>query len=312
MEKTYICNKNILLEEVKKIEFRFNNGDILALRNTELIENSIKLCDAMQRVGDGYDFFGKEVYLKFKIKKSRVSFSSEHLVDKELYKKDRKAYIENRCAQNQDLRSVHFFNLLNWSYGVYSNYTAQLQGDFLIIKGEYMGKCESENGSIRLRDIKKDDICRIELGFENCDHLEIFCTEILEFDLDYDETLSWDGNKLYRAVKSGCMKLKLIEKNRKASIYISNNPTIKKIEQRICEKNGICEHDICRLNIILPHYLGDESIEVYDSRFCAETDDEDFDDDDEPTIDFIGGYAKKLKDGSICIAFGKDAEKTIN
>ncbi len=317
MEKIYTFNKNeFLIKQISKIELHFTNNDFLELSSLELVDKSIKLCDRLQRVGKGYCFFASEIILKFKIFSKRPKgYTAEYLCAKKQFLRNRKAYIENRCVNEQDLRNVQFYDNNNWHIDLFSNYTAEMDGEFLVIKGNYQGKSDDKEGSIYLRDIQLKDICYIHLDFENCEYFDVYNDEIVEFKPNYSEILCWGSGKLYREIESGYIRIKIANKDRRVSDWLKKHYTKKQLEERICGKEGVSEHDICHLYITSPYRLGDETIEVKDVRTDAELCEiEKLEEEtgEEIAPCFIGGYAKKLDDGSICITFGKNAKEQMD
>ena len=115
-------------------------------------------------------------------------------------------------------------------------------------------------------------------------------------------------------IKNGILKIKFDKEINYRNVCIlakgDKQPKLKDIEKRICGNKSESSHDICNLYINYD-YVGygidrEERISIDDIRsdkdlgelYSCEDQEYDF-------CDYIGGYAKKEKDGSITIFFGK-------
>lgn len=318
MREEYIFNKQELLnEKVKEVEFCFSNGDFLKLDGKELVDREISLCDRLQFRGRGINFTATKSVLKFKISIKKPRYDDNNFIcDRKSYIANRKEYIENRCVNESDLQSIKFYNDNNWHYSVFGNFSAKMENGYLIIKINGDEPSDSEFGKIALRPITINQINWIDLDFENCESIRVYQDEIKEVQLTYDENLEWDGFDLARTIKGGYIRIKLENLDyRDIDLFSCKKPSIKTLTKRICGIKKYPEHDICHLYIEFPYYHQQrEQIAINDIRDDEELErlynlEEELQCD---IMDFIGGYAKQLEDESIVIAFGKNAQKTID
>lgn len=311
-------------EAITSLNLFFDNGDYLPISGEELAEISVNLYDKLICNGESFSPVAESGFLKFKLKENVKNIDSAFLYNLKEYKKSRKSYIENRCVHEGGLRCVQLFDENNWHYTIFANTVAEINGEFLIISFMPQVNFGSSNGEdhfIKLNDIKKAIIDSIELEFENCDGFTVYQNEISEINLDFEKELVWGSGDLLREVRGGYIKLKLDEEiyNRYINAWFADKrgKTVKQLENRICGKKGGNTHDICHLYINY-NYSGfggthTECVEIEDVRPDEEIERlEALEAAGKGDLDFIGGFSKRLEDGTILITFGKNAEKLLN
>ena len=183
-----------------------------------------------------------------------------------------------------------------------------------------MGAFNGERHVINLKNVNKKDFRLIHLDFENCESFVVYNDEIEEVNLHFDNQLEWGSGDLNRKVIGGYIKIKLNEDFAPRENNLFNNDKQLKVidfERRLCGKKGEDIHDICHLYIDYYHagYGGiqvTECIEVDDIKSVEELEKLEKEKSDQWYYCYEGGYSKKFKDGSIIIAFGKNAKDTIN
>lgn len=304
----------------------FENGDFLEIKNSEIINFSINVYDKLIRSHDGYNPVIESGYFKLKIcDKPSFTRSSHFLYNEADFKKNRKAYVENRCTDESRITEIWLFDSNYWHKILHCELKAKMDGEFLLFEflpQPQMGLSQSENHYIDVRNVKKEDIFKIDLDFENCEGFVVYNKEINEINITFDDKLVWGAGDLYRKIVGGFIKIKLSKDFKQRENYSFCNKKELKIadfERRLCGKKGEDAHDICHLYIYYYHsgYSGIRIIE------CIEIDDIKSDeeitkleDKEEQTGQWCycyeGGYCKKTKDGSIIITFGKNAKDTIN
>jgi len=138
--------------------------------------------------------------------------------------------------------------------------------------------------------------------------------------LVFDQQLEWDAGEINRKVIGGYIKVKLEDKKYRCCSFLDEYKNIKlsQLEKRLCGKKGEGVIDICHLYVDYDH-VGygtrlNECIVINDFKTDKEFDylEKLEDETGEDCCWFESGYSKKLKDGSIIIAFGIDAKETIN
>lgn len=337
MARYYAPKLKIEKQDVRQVRLCFDNGDFVELKTSEFVDLKLNTYDKLVRCYDGFCPVICSGFLKLKICAKRAFNSFPHLVSDEYsYLKNRKEYIENKCTKGERITEIWLYNSYNWHLVLKCSVSAKIDGEFLILEFlqvQNMGECESENHFVDISNLKKESIFSMDLDFENCDGINVYNSEIKELNLSFNSKLAWGSSVFNRSVAGGYM---IVELEQNASRFFCLNdfnsekrrPSLKRLEKRICG-NGEDVHDICHLYIDFYPYVSNlkECVEVYDIRFdeqdysfhckdydSEESDDsEDFDDSedsDELDLSFYGGFAKKLQNGAVVIAFGKNAQKT--
>lgn len=327
MSNNYFCPKmKYTKNEVSFMYIFFENGDFLEIKGSEIFNFSINVYDKLIRSHQGYNPVIESGYFKLKIcNKPAFTQSSHFLYNEADFKKNRKAYIENRCINESRITEIWLFDSYNWHKVLHCEVKAKMDGDFLFVEflpQPQMGSYQSENHYINIGNVKKEDIHNIDLDFENCESFVVYNNEIEEVNINFDNQLVWGAGDLYRKAVDGYIKIKLNKDFPPRQNHLFDNEKGLKVvdfERSLCGKKGESIHDICHLYIDYYHAgYGEvqvtECIEIDDIKTDAEI--EVLEKEEEQTGEwryyFEGGFCKKLKDGSIIIAFGKNAKDTIN
>lgn len=304
-------------KEVSFMYMFFDNDDYVSVNGSEVVDMSVKVCDKLVRHDDGVSPVAESGFIKLKIGKTAKSNHNKQFVyNPEEYRKNRKQYIEQRCITEGGLKEIWLFDKLNWHNVLLGNLHAKMDKDYLVL--EFLPQpglsADSSTHSVCLGAVKKENILIIDLDFENCESFLIFNDEILECDIEFNNELTWGSSDLYRSIKSGYIRVKLDDyADRPNNLFNNEKLKTKDFERRLCGRKGKSKHDICRLDISYDHASCskgiEESIEVDDIR--PEEELKKLEDEETGFYDFVGGRCKKLKDGSIVIAFGADSKKII-
>ncbi len=311
--------------EVSFMYIFFENGDFLEIKGSEIFNFSINIYDKLIRSRKGYNPVIESGYFKLKIcNKSAFTKSSHFLYNEADFRKNRKSYIENRCVNESWITEIWLFNSYSWHKVLHCESKGKMDGDFLLLEflpQPQMGTFKNENHYVNIKNIEKEDIFKIDLDFENCESFAVYNDEIEDVNIDFEDKLEWGAGDLYRKAIGGYIKIKLNKDFALRENHLFKNKKSLKIvdfERRLCGKKGEDIHDICHLYIDFYHAgYGEVQVE------CVEVDDIKTDEEikniekkEEQTGQsyyyYEGGYCKKHKDGSIIIAFGKNARNTIN
>lgn len=313
--------------EKKDIDFMylfFDNGDYVSLHGSEVVDIQLKLYDRLVWGERGVCPVAESGFIKLKVnKKNKAIYDGVFLYNAKEYRNDRKGYIEHRCVQEGGISSVRLFDENNWHDTICGSIVAETDGEFLVLKflsQQCFGSSESDKNIIYLNNISKSLIDSINLDFENCEDFTIYKNEILDIQLQFEKELVWGGGDLFRNIKSGFIKIKFdktIDYRRTHFLDYQKATTLKKLEKRLCWHGIQSTHDICHLYVDY-NYAGfgsnrEECIEVEDIRLDEELE-KMFKLEEESGCgfaDFIGGYCKKQRDGTIIITFGKNAEALL-
>lgn len=326
MKEYKIKKKEFKKQDIEFMRIFFDNGDYLQISKTEILDISVRLYDQLIWENKSLCPVAESGYIKLNLlKKSKGEYTNAFLYDLKDYKKDRIAYIKHRLCEEGGIKYIMVFDDLNWYNSIFGSIKAELDEDNVIIR--FMPKAIkepylSENNIVKLNDVNKSLIESIDLDFENCEVVTIYNDEIKDINLNLCEELCWGSGDYVRQVKSGYLVLKLNPENnewRKNSFFDKlpkGKKGNKKIESRLCGKNGFCDHDLCHLYIDYDHAgfgpSREECLEIEDIRR-----EEDFEkilkceDENEQCYYpcFIGGFAEKQNDGTILITFGTTATK---
>ena len=141
----------------------------------------------------------------------------------------------------------------------------------------------------------------------------MYSEEIQDMQIKLKKELKWNSSCFGREVESGFIRLKLDKEMewRCVHVYDCNEkiPNIKKLERRLCG-SGTDDCDICNLYVHYK-YAGycreyEECIGIDDIRPWEVLEKEEK---ENGFGSYISGYAKREKDGSILIVFGKAKEE---
>lgn len=330
MNYTYTCKKvapNI--KELSEASIYFRNGDFFRVAKSEIKDLKVEYYDRLVSAERGYIPYARSGQLKLKLAEKKKKDYDFLLCDARSVKNGRKECLEQRCLEDAP-HYFAFFDKNNWHRSFFADTTVRLEGDDLIftfIENVTMGSYESDHHTVNIRELNKNSIRKIGLDFENCDGINVYEDEIQEICLNFEKELYYASEYL-REISGGYMRIKFnkdfIDPHYYESIYdYEKKPSIKKLEERIVGK-GESEIDICNLYVT---YLRDgSSFYLEECIYVPElkTKNADADSDSKDTLPdvkeddgeyyheeyepFISGYAKRDKDGSILIVFGKPIE----
>ncbi len=315
-----VSKSEFFTKEIEEIYVFFKNGDYISLKENEIVEMSTELGDNLQFYNNRICFNVVSGFLKCEIKPlNQIKYDYFRVYNSKDYKVDRKTYIENRCANIKDIECITIHNINNWHFTIVSNISAKVENGYLVFEFAYNDTCDKDFASINIKPIKKQDVMKMNLSFENCESYDIFQSEILEMQINLKPQLEWIAGDLGRVIQSGYMHLKLDKyNNARLVVLFSDKETNKKyLLKRLCSKKQIMEHDICWLHIdyygIIFNPLQNESLDNPDIRSDEVLEAIEKEEDETGIADysFYGGYTKLLKDGSILITFGKNSKEKI-
>lgn len=323
MSKYIYPKKKFNKKDIDFMYLFFDNGDYFSLHASEVVDLKLNLYDRLVWGERGVCPVVESGYIKLDVKKrNKAIYDGYFLYNAKRYRGDRKTYIENRLVNEGGISHVRFFNENNWHDTLYGNISAEMEGGLLVLKflpQDKFGAADGKNHAILLNEIGKTIVESIDLDFENCESFYIYKNEIQDMQLQFEEELVWGGGDLFRNIKCGFIKVKLDKgiDYRQVHFLDDDKVTIKKLQKRLLWKKTQSDHDICHLYINFG-YAGfgsvrTECVEIEDVRSDEELErlgrlegEEDFGFDD-----YIGGYCKKQKDGTIVITFGKNAKELL-
>lgn len=320
--KKYTVEKKVFdKKEVKSIDVFLDNGSYFEVderKLKEVEEISLKLYDKLYCEKD-YCPVAESGCIKIKVaKKTRAAF--EKLICGE--KRD------NPDRENGKppigIKCIRLFDENNWNFTIYGNIvseTAEGSLTFRFIPKAIAEPADSAEHFIYLNDVTLSTIDNIKLDFENCDSFTIYDSEIIEIHLEMDEKLKWGSCDYSRKLKGGYIEIKLRKDItwRDIGVFFQSSEekiTLKTLKRRLlCYHKKAGTHDLCHLYI-------QYNYEDFASRVeCIDIDDirseeelerlYELEEEGEGYVDFVGGYSKKLDDGAIGVAFGKDAKKRL-
>lgn len=310
---------------IQFIQVFFANGDYFEIPKREIIDIDVQFYDNLVAGERGFCPVAKSGFIKCKIINKRNSRCYARLYNYTEFLKNRKTYLQNRCVNEGGVCYFRLFDDCNWHYPIKADVVATMCDDYLIfnfVENATFGSFDNDFHSVNVCDLTKDTISCIDLDFENCENFVIYPEEIQDIRINFKKQLIWNSGCLGREIESGYLRLKLNKSFtwREFTLHDCDKlPSVNKLERRLCGK-GVDDCDICHLYITY-HYAGygigfRECVDVRDIRYAdqpikwhdCESDyyDDDEEDDDDPC--FVSGYAKREKDGSILIVFGKSKQ----
>ncbi len=317
---TYPKSKIIQKKDIEFFTILFTNGDYLELRKQEVTEFSPVLCDKLRAQGNKICFSCGGGQIKCNISQRHKRHDDYRLCDKEAYLQDRKAYVERRCCEAEEIDSFVICDESHWNFVLHGEITAQKAGEEVVFSFAEKGQTQSDVGTVALAPLEKNQISSLELDFENCECYHILRDEIEKMHLELSSELVWASDDLNRNLESGYLVLNLDPDftNRGTSGWFKEGITKAQLTRRICGIRGVCDHDICNLYMRYDSSyktpLLQERIHIDDVRSEAELEAAEkqlIDEDGLPYSEYIGGYTKRLAKGRIAIAFGKNAKEIL-
>ena len=315
----YVCPKTKLKKKgIKEVQVLFRNGDYFQLSGREIVDIDVRFYDTLVAGEDGFCRVAESGFVKCRIKVNKPRYDNSFLCDRKEYSKNRKTYLERRCIDDGGVYCFRFFNGLRWSHLIYGDVVAYMDSDDLVFsfqENRIYGSADKNYHRVMAPDLTKRNVRSLTLDFENCDGIEIFQEEIIDMKFNIERRLAGNASCFCRVIKDGFIRLKFDEKyiGRRADVYCgSKKNTIKNCEKRLCGK-GVDEIDICNLYvkfqpagifIVRKEGLGIRDIRPQEIQNLA-------DEDEYHTIPaYVSGYAKKEKEGSILIVFGKELKNS--
>lgn len=321
----YTINKtNFSKKKTKRLCVLFDNGDYVSVDGTELASLSVNTYDKLVRHNKGFCAVAESGVIEFTIKgQNPDKYSGNFLYDPQEFYENRKEYIEQRCLKENGITGIRFIDELNWHQDLLGSFQVEKKGNILrlvVLPQPQMGEAASEENNIRLGDVWRDDICCIDLDFENCEGFSVYGDEIIDINLLFEKKLVWGSSEFNRKLKGGYIKLKLNKRvNSRKSYFLFDKKDLKRkdLERRLCGREGFSAHDICHLyicfNHVLPYDALTECIEVDEIKPSKEVDRliKKEEEDGGFYYEFESGYAKKFKDRTIILTFGIGAKKLM-
>ena len=202
----FVEKKKYSTQNVDHIYIVFQNGNYLSIEKNELIDINVNLYDRLTRYEYSASFVGHSGYVKLKISSEKKTYSDDDdctgfLYNHDVYKENRKSYIENRCTKENDINYVIFFDDNRWNDMIFGDIRCRMEGEFLVLQFEQnqkYGAVGADTAYIDMPDVSKKDILKINLVFENCESVMIYQDEIREISLTFENQLKWAGGNFCR------------------------------------------------------------------------------------------------------------------
>ena len=310
-------------KDIEFLQVFFTNGDYFEIPKREIVGIDVQFYDNLVAGEQGFCAVAKSGFIKCKIINKRNSRCYARLYNYKEFLKNRKTCLENRCVNEGGVCYFRLFDNNHWHYPIKADVVAAMCDDYLVfnfVENATFGSFDKDFHVVNISDLTKDSVEYIDLDFENCENFVVYPEEIQDISINFKKELIWNSGSLGREVESGYLRLKLNRRFtwRDFTLHDCDKLTsVNKLEHRLCGK-GIDDCDICHLYITY-HYAGygisfKECVDIHDIRYVGQptnwddlgTDDDSDEDDDDPI--FVSGYAKREKDGSILIVFGKSKD----
>lgn len=318
MGKEYIYPKAEVEKFLKKKfmgqgQFFFRNGDFFNVRGKEIVEYSLQFYDSLYFKNNCFYPVVRSGYFKLKLSIYLPEFDSSCLCGKKEYLGGRKKYLEKRCIEDNGIYFFRLFDSNRWSYGFLGDTICRKDGEFLIIEfqeNKSYGSFDSENFTVKIRELTKRSYYKIYLDCENFDGFDVFHDEIKSFLPKFSRNLVWNSDGLSREIIGGFLRLKLLKDNqwgRKKYLIDNKQRTIKQLENRLCEEKtqflNVC-HMYVHCNCAGYGWEQEEKISV--AEFFPKKLFEKENISEKEYEWFTSGYAERDEEGLITLHFCKD------
>lgn len=305
---TYEVTKQSTPKNIEQMYLLFDNGEYVGIHHSEIRQVSLCFYDRLEYRGRSFAPVAHSGCIRLRIQQKYAKH--EHAVaDECAFHRDPRAYIARLCTQGS-LKEVWCFDQNHWHLRILCRASATMEEDCLVLHvlpQPWMGPHDSDRHRIELPPLRKHDIERIDIDFENCDGFTVFADEIRELNLCTEPLLKWNATAFCRTVRSGYMILSLnaqYDDARHADIYGEKgvDPSY-----RLCGDGETDVCDICHLYITYAHpgygCLDEECIDLPDIATAEMYDEE------TELFPFVSGYSRRLADGRILLTFGPDTRK---
>ncbi len=317
MAETYYASKDKFNNfQLCKMNISFNNGESIDFDKEEIEIKEILFADklALDAKNDCPCplICRGEVVITPKNDGYYCNRNARVVCDKKQYIKNRKDYVFN-LINNVGIHSIVVYNndyhdYLYRSFAYMGNLSATTKGDCVVLIWSKPYKnctCESPNMEFDFNTIKKSNVSKISLDIWYNPSFDVAGSEIVDMQLDFNNQLIFGFNNFFRrTLDSGYLIIK------------PNKSLNARDESLICDLNGKLNiHNIGCLHVSYDGYyeaLFEEEINIPEIK------------NDDPLVEqyydkfldsqengFVGGYSKKLKDGTIIITFGKNSKQII-
>lgn len=299
-------NNTITKDDISEIRLFFDNGNFVTVQDFEIERLDIVFYDRLVWSENEICRVAYNGEIAFNIDDSYSAEDFELCVsDLDNYRKGRKRYIVDRCKSGIVKTVLTTAYNRSW-FTLFGNVKIiDRDGGFGIRFSPHLDRHGGTGEHyIDLPDITKSSAGIVALNFENCETVTVYHDEIVDIKLEYSKELYMGClGEFYRLVTGGYIRVALYDRGDRDGVLWSDKSSknfiddLPAIEKRLCGKSGENIHDICNLYISHGGYK-EEHLIVDDVEFV-------------PLELCNCGICKKLTDGSILIAFGKNAEETV-
>ena len=314
----YRARKKDFQYDTVELKLYFENGDVIAIDGSEVMDLKVRFYDSLVAFQDGYCPVAESGILRLKLKKFFQNCLSEsHVSDDKKLRRERREYIRSRLTDETDLCAVYVYDEIGSGFFFFTQGKAKAEGEETILHlfGKREDGAEAEEHTIKLGTIRKHEIDSILLYFENCDYFSVDKTEVEEFQMTFEPFLFLDHSGYHRAVKTGQIRIRFDRYfNREHDLYRTprkRKKFIKQLKRYLFGQDGSMVHDIVCMKIRYRYprrlFMEEETVEVNDIRGESSGIFADDARNDEPEYYFIGGCSEELEDGNILISFGRTA-----
>ena len=314
----YRARKKDFQYDTVELKLFFENGDVIAIDGSEVMDLKVRFYDSLVAFQDGYCPVAESGILRLKLKKFfQNCLSKSHVCDDKKLRRERREYIRSRLTDETDLCAVYVYDEIGSGFFFFTQGNAEAEGEETILHlfAKREDGAEAEEHKIKLGNIRKNEIDSILLYFENCDYFSVDKTEIEEFQMTFEPILYLDHSGYHRVVKAGQIRIRFDRYfNREYDLYRTprkRKKFIKQLKRYLIGQEGSMVHNIVCMKIRYRYprrlFMEEEMVEVNDIRGESSGIFADDARNDEPEYYFIGGCSEELEDGNILISFGRTA-----
>ena len=318
MAETYYASKDKFKNfQLYKMNVSFNNGESIDFDKDEIEIKEILFADKLglsAKDNRPCPLICKgEVVISPKNEGYYCNRNAYVVYDKKQYIKNRKDYVFN-LVNNVGIHSIKVYNdnYYDFEQRIFTyvgNLSTAIKGDGVILtwsKPYPNCTCESLDMEFDFNTIKKSNVDYISLDIWNSPSFGIAGREIVDMQLNFRKKLLFNGEAFFlRVLDSGYLIIK------------PDKSLGARDESLICDlSDKIDVHHICSLAVSYSDYydgLSREPINIPEIEGDADPLVKQYYDQflELQENGFVGGYSKKLKDGTIIITFGENSKQKI-
>ena len=130
----YRARKKDFQYDTLELKLFFENGDVIAIDGSEVVDLKVRFYDSLVAFQDGYCPVAESGILRLKLKKFFQNCLSEsHVSDDKKLRRERREYIRSRLTDETDLCAVYVYDEIGSGFFFFTQGKAEAEGEETIL-----------------------------------------------------------------------------------------------------------------------------------------------------------------------------------